>query len=220
MYIATFRNNAAIPKVEGNDVIILTTKQASLLATLVLIKVMAVGMRQVPPIYLVTPLMGGCFSRKDYPTIAEKLGLTQAELMAKMASSSVTGGHLLQKSDGSFATVFAINAVKNVKDRNVADAIISKITRQYIMAGRDPDSRTINILAPYSQGGVPAEFSVDNLRGIYETSKANARMMAQARLQAVFDAEAGVAVGNAGAGGVGGARTGGAGARADRMDIA
>lgn len=114
VYIATFRNNAAIPKVDGNDVIILTTKQASLLATLVLTKVMAVGLREAPPVYLVTPLMGGCFSRRDYPIIAEKLAITQTEFMARMAASSVTGGHLLPKGDGSLAVVFAINAVKNV----------------------------------------------------------------------------------------------------------
>lgn len=116
VYIATFRNNAAIPKVDGDDVIILTTKQASLLATEVLIKVMAVGLKDAPKQYLVTPLMRGCFSRRDYPKIAEKLGITEQKLMAKMASSSVTGGHLLPKGDGSFAVVFAINAVKNVKD--------------------------------------------------------------------------------------------------------
>lgn len=195
VYIATFRNNAAIPKVDGDDVIILTTKQASLLATMVLTKVMAVGLKEAPPVYLVTPLMGGCFSRRDYPTIADKLGISQTELMARMAASSVTGGHLLPKGNGSLAVVFAINAVKNVKDRNIADTIIGKITRQYIMAGKDPESRIISILAPYSQGGVPAEFSVDNLRNIYDSAKANARMMAQARLQAVFDGEAGVATG-------------------------
>lgn len=58
IYVATYKNNAKVVTNHTRDVISLTIKQATMMATKVMMKIVKVSMSEAEPQYIITPLAG------------------------------------------------------------------------------------------------------------------------------------------------------------------
>lgn len=184
--ISTFKSSTApttAPEVRG-DCLMLTMKQASLIALDILNNYTSVAVSQ--GMVVLTPLAGAIFSRNslkdmlDEPAI-KSIYKTEAELSVAINSSAQSGGQHLPESRADIAGVCAYVATSGLTDKKLAESITNKTVRQYISSGRPGDHVTMMAFAKYATGGVPTDLSYDKLSRDIPAAKltyANARAMA------------------------------------------
>lgn len=177
VFVCTFKNTTPPepqPKVDGNK-LILTIKQASLLALTTLAKV--VGLCVDKDSIIMTPLAGAIFSKQDLEKLAKEVhgdcytNVNMAQLICAIMQSCQSGGHHLKYSKCHIAIVASICATKNMKDKRLRDTIISKTYKQYVASGKDMDREKFIIYAKYATGGVPVEYMPEKLIELYDSAQ-------------------------------------------------
>lgn len=158
--------------VESKGQIMLTMKQASLLAQTIFSK--AIRLCIVDELILMTPLCGAIFSKNNLAEISEVLfGNSevdaQGDTLVILSQSCQSGGHYLAESSCAVAVVAAVCATRNMTDPKTRDQIINKTYKQYVAAGKPFDSEIYNGLCKFATGGVPAEHSAKRLIEKYDS---------------------------------------------------
>lgn len=138
-------------------------KQAGIIATYVIMKVIDYGMTLENKKMLLTPLAGAVFSTLSVPSISKILGMTQTKVLKTMCASSQSSGHLLQDSDINCAAACVLVATRNVKDSTIRSSIIEKTMKQYMSAQKEMSVFKIFIWLYFATGGIPEELTVIGL---------------------------------------------------------
>ncbi|GBP10554.1 hypothetical protein EVAR_70216_1 [Eumeta japonica] len=124
-----------------------------------------------------TPLAGAVYSKNDLEEMFEELNaklninLTMPILIKRVLQSCQNGGHYLPYSDGSCAVASAVCATQNIKDAALRRSIINKTYKQYTAHGKVFEMEAFEIYTKYATGGVPVEFSAENLIKISDDVK-------------------------------------------------
>lgn len=163
-----------------------------MLATKVMMRIVAVSMSEAEPKYIVTPLAGACFSKDDIPSIARVYNdCSEVDVLKKMMASSISGGHELKESCPHMAVAMAMNATRNVKDEKIGMSIVSRIIRQYNAVKKPPNPEFVQILSRYAHGGVPSHLSYDRFKKAFEFGQAQGpeNISARAAADAAKDSE-------------------------------
>ncbi|WBM84621.1 MAG: nucleoprotein [hymenopteran phasma-related virus OKIAV228] len=184
VFIATFKQeNASFVPDNSDKHMILTLKQAGLLALETFSRLIVLGYSNRHK--LMTPLAGACFSKDDTEEMAKELGMDEPDLLAAISKSTQSGGQYLNGADIDIAICASISATRNVKDDALKKSIVTKVVKQYMNRGFKPDKGRIGIIARYATGGIPTEFSYDELVKFFdmEQSKISAIRMAKAIAQ-------------------------------------
>nr|WVD52798.1 NP [Wugcerasp virus 9] len=181
VFIATYKQeNAVVNQIKNDTTLSLTLKQAGLLCmetfTRLVKHAFSAGLR------LLTPLAGACFSKSDMELMAKELSIPEVDLLAMVCCSTQSGGHYLTNSDVDIAVVAAIAATRNCKDEGIKKSIVTKTIKQYINKGRNPDKIRMSIIAKYATGGVPMEFSYDNLVNDFESTQRSVSLIRQKKI--------------------------------------
>lgn len=150
---------------------ILTLKQAALLAHETFARVVTAALLIDGKQVLLTPLAGACFSRDDVPLLAGDLGESIPDVLNKINQSTQSGGQLLKHGDVDFAICASISATRNLKDENMKKSIVTKTVKQYISCKKVPNKERISIIAKYATGGIPAEYGYDELLKLYDQAQ-------------------------------------------------
>lgn len=180
VFVSTYKQeNADCKMVYKPHHMTLTLKQAALICHDTFDRMVRFAIAKDGKQLLMTPLAGACFSRDDVPTLANALRLGTAETMSRINQSTQSGGQLLPHGDVNFAICAAISATRNLKDENLKKSIVTKTVKQYIAAKKMPDKEVISIVAKYATGGVPAEFSYDELLRVYDQAQAMSALQKQ-----------------------------------------
>ncbi|WBM84617.1 MAG: nucleoprotein [hymenopteran phasma-related virus OKIAV227] len=182
VYVATFKSENALYNPEASTHhMVLTIKQAGLLAIMTFGHAVAYAYLTHAKV-LFTPLAGACFSKEDLVAFANSLNINVETLIIKINASCQSGGHYVPVSDPNIAIVSAIAATRNVKEDSLRQSIVMKLVKQYINVGKMPDKDLLRRCAPFATGGVPTEFSFDELIKLYDTEQNNYNLMKRAKL--------------------------------------
>lgn len=169
VYVSTFKQDGANYVYENTaNTMSLTMKQAALLSHQTFERLVTYSFANSKGA-LLTPLCGACFSRNDINKMAKELGMSRVNLVIALNQSTQSGGHYLDRSDGNMAVCAAIAATRNLKEETVRRSIVTKTTKQYIAKGKNLDKVKLAIVAKYATGGVPAEFSYENLIELFKS---------------------------------------------------
>ncbi|AJG39319.1 nucleocapsid protein [Wuchang Cockroach Virus 1] len=173
VFVSTFK--ASQPKTNSKK-LILTVKQASLLAIITLQKINNLLGQTDNPQYMLTPLAGAVFSKDDIPEISAIVKMSQATVVSIVNSSCQSGGQYLADARCDVAAIAGIVATRGIKDDQIKAGIINKTVKQYLNRGKPFDFEIFNTFAKYAHGGVPMEYSASNLMKIFkETQDINKR---------------------------------------------
>lgn len=182
-FVSTFKATQPVKQTTEVNKMILTIKQAGLLAMDTFNKLACLIL--VPNgIYLLTPLAGAIFSRKDIAELATELKKGPEEALTIVNSSCQSGGHMLHDSRAHCAAVEAIVATRNLKDEKLQKSIVVKVVRHYINASKNLDHSKFAIYARYAHGGLPKGMDFSSLEAEFEkaqTFKLTAKKIATAR---------------------------------------
>lgn len=171
VFVATFKNDSGdVSNEVEKNYMTLTLKQAGLLAINTFTKLTELCYRANGTL-LLTPLSGACFSREDIPRIAADLAIGVDAVLILVNASSQGGGQYLPQSDASFALVGALSATRNLKDANLRKNIVTKVIRQYITQGKKPKRELVFALSKYATGGVPTEFSFEEMLNLFDSAQ-------------------------------------------------
>lgn len=163
-FVSTFKSNDPSSDFVKNSKIILTVKQAMLLAVKILEHLNYIGHAQEPsPIHLLTPLAGAIFSKDDVPAIAAKLGKAVPQVLNIINSSSQSGGQYLDSSTMACAAVYVIISTKGLKDKDTKISIICKTLRQYLAKQKEFNIGVFEVFSEYAHGGIPDGMEPENL---------------------------------------------------------
>lgn len=146
---------------------VMTVRQAGLIAQDILKEIVPVAAGQSTPLYLYTPLSGACFSKEDVKSFAKNLGITASDLVTAVNQSTQSGGHYLDYSRTSIAVVASFAATQNMKDENQRKSIVTKTLKQYLARKKPMTSTEFNIASRYCTGGIPKEFAYKKLTDKY-----------------------------------------------------
>lgn len=172
LFISTFKNGKAPERPQVHKLALsLTIKQASLLALIQLSLVNSLAVTLAPPVLLLTPLAGACFSRDDVVEISTHFGLPINQTLDIINSSCQSGGQHLPWSRMHCAAVAAINATRNMTDRKLRDSIISKVIKQYIAAKKQWEDNKYEYYSKFAHGGIPSHLSPTILIDAFEASQ-------------------------------------------------
>lgn len=159
--------------VQGNETMILSLKQAELLAHETLDRLVVFGctLNKI----LLTPLAAACFCKENLEKLQVELNIEKHRLITIINQSTQFGGHslYLSHSDIDFAICAVYAVTQNVKDENRRNSIIVKIIKQYMAHGHIPDRERINIICKYVTGGIPADFSFENINKLLREDRDN-----------------------------------------------
>lgn len=172
IYVSTFKNSEP-PKLQpkfNKNQILLTVKQASLLALKVLSRV--VGLCLETNHVIMTPLAGAIFSKNDLQKIVDESKaiiptITLEGVIVGIIQSCQSGGQYLENSRAHIAVAAAVCATQNMKDDLLRKQIIGKTFKQYISSGKEFNKRLYNVYLRYSTGGIPQEYMPDRLIAEY-----------------------------------------------------
>lgn len=168
-FVSTFKSGDPKSDYTSGQKIILTVKQAMLLAIKVLEQLNRLGEAQEPPTRLLTPLAGAVFSKEDIPKIARDLKVDSPTILNVINSSSQSGGHYTMSSNMACAAVCAIMSTKGLKDKDIKVSIISKTLRQYLAKQKQWEVGTFEVYAKYAHGGIPDGMEPENLMSMLDT---------------------------------------------------
>lgn len=171
-FVCTFKGEGIEYKpTDKEDKIILTIKQAGLLAMVVFSKLIAFAGGMAEPCFLLTPLAGAVYSRDNIREMAAKLKTTAIEVCKVINASCQSGGQYLVDSEVHTAVCATISATRSMKNEKAREAIISKVTKQYLVAGKVWDKVAFMTYAEYATGGVPKELEPANLLATFEEAQ-------------------------------------------------
>lgn len=161
-FVSTYKADDA-EYIQNNDgtKIVLSIKNASLLALMTLARLNAISINSTPSIMLLTPLAGAVFSRDDISEIARLLNKGELEVLNCINESCQSGGHYLTYSSLACAAVASIVATRNMKDEKMRHGIIGKTMKQYLGKKKQWNANEFDIFAQYGHGGVPSNISPD-----------------------------------------------------------
>lgn len=173
VYVSTFKGEAASYVHEANEnIMVLPVRQASLIAMHTFLQICEWVSSQpgADSVSLLTPLAGACFSKDDIPRISEILNCTKTECLLVINASCQSSGQYLAASNGSVALCAAYSATRGLKDKKIKQSIVSKVIKQYMHQRKAPETLLVHTLAPYCNGGIPAEFSMEKLDEIFSSA--------------------------------------------------
>lgn len=180
-YISTFKNPSSNYKGEAHATkIVLTIKQASLLAVEILGRICTRAAAEVEPKILLTPLAGAVFSKEDIKALAQELKVSLGTVVRVVNKSCQSGAHYLDESDIHVAAVAAITATKAMTNKNLRMSIIRKTLRQFQTAGKHFNHDTFKIYSQRSSGGLPEDMLPEKLVEDYEAYREVASKEARA----------------------------------------
>lgn len=168
LVISTFKvNPAPIKPPTFEDMrLILTIKQASLLATEVICKLTPLALER--GVILTTPLSGAIFAREDIDKLCRELHPNpdkdyQSGVINGIIASAQSGGQYLRHSKAHIAICAALVSTRNLKERSVANSIVRKTFKQYMSHSKTFDKAKFDVFAKYATGGVPLDFTPEVL---------------------------------------------------------
>lgn len=178
IFVSTYKTGAYKKTDTGGDkYMMLTIKQASLIAISIMESVVKLAYEYSNGVYLLTPLAGAIFSKLDITDMSDMVRIMEpshdATYVVRMINASCQpGGHYLPSSNLDCAMVASIVATSAMKDMDQRRSIISKTIRQYITAGKTYNRKLFDILAGFASGGVPADLDFDNILKYFSEAKA------------------------------------------------
>lgn len=128
--VSTFRENI-YKGMEQDNKLILTFKQAGMLAMVTFLRGAVEYSYSKNVTYLMTPLCGAVFSRDSIVDMARELNLEEVNVTKMINSSSSTGGQYMYESDMACAIVCTISTTKRVTNKDVRNQMITKVIKQY-----------------------------------------------------------------------------------------
>lgn len=185
VFVATYKSEKTEVQ-ESTEInkLILTVKQASLLAMDTFDKLALLALGTTIPKTLFTPLSGAIFSKNDLCSMSRELSIQynktydEATVLTMINNSCQSNGHHLDNSNAAIALVAACVATRNIKDDKVKFSIISKIGKQYIKKGKNFNENTFDIFAKYATGGVPSNMEPKKLIARLEDVQISTRQAA------------------------------------------
>lgn len=165
--VSTYKSSTYEPAF-GHNTLVLSVKQASLLAVVTLNRICAIG---VDYNFLMTPLAGAIFAREDIPVLAEKFGVNNGAMTGIINSSCQSGGQHLANSNANIAIAAAYSATKGLKDKEQRKQIVTKTTKQYLRTGKAISNAHLAFAFNHAHGGVPNEFSFEHLLTLYKAAQ-------------------------------------------------
>lgn len=166
--IATYKDESSTyTPHSSDDYLLLTVKQAGIIAVKILNRVVTLAhaaSRQI----LLTPLAGAIFPKDSIPEIGRQLGMSDDAVAKMMNCSCQPGGQHLEESTSACALVASIVAVSQCKDENLKKRIYSKTAKQYHAKKKPFSQNMFDILARYATSGVPKEISYEVLLQNFE----------------------------------------------------
>lgn len=195
-FVCTFKSSDPISDYNEGNKIVLTVKQAMLLAVKTLEQLNIIGSQQIPnPVHLLTPLAGAVFSKEDIPAIARKLNKAPQIVANIINASSQSGGQYMTASTLSCAAVCVIMSTKGLKDNDTKTSIICKTMRQYISKQKEFAIGEFEAFAEFAHGGIPEGLEPVNLMNMLSNVQERAltaRKAAEAARQTAMIAETNV----------------------------
>nr|QPL15356.1 nucleoprotein [Hymenopteran phasma-related virus OKIAV234] len=183
VFIATYKQeNAEFRPESTKNTMILSLKQAALIVHDTLARLVELGCMNDKT--LLTPLAGACFCKEDLKELCAELKMERAMLITSINQSTQGGGHYLTHSDIDIAICAGFAATKNVKDENLKKSIIVKLIKQYMTQGKIPNKDRIRIISKYATGGVPAEFSFENMSELINSEQRNFALIKLKKMEA------------------------------------
>lgn len=128
----TFINVEYAKSYTPNVSMVVTVKQAGLLAIHIYFKLCKFAFEQPNSLLLLTLLVGAIFSREDIRDMVTKLAVDPLVVLAATNASCQSGGQFLDESSINKAVVAIIVASANIKDKDVTHGIAGKTIRQYL----------------------------------------------------------------------------------------
>ncbi|CAH0562772.1 unnamed protein product [Brassicogethes aeneus] len=185
VFVATYKSEKTEVQdsTEANK-LILTVKQASLLAMDTFDRLAVLALGTSVPKTLFTTLSGAIFSKNDLCSMSKELTIqfnkdyTEATVLTMINNSCQSNGHHLDNSNAAIALVAACVATRNIKDDKVKFSIISKIGKQYVKKGKNFNEVTFDIFAKYATGGVPSNMEPKKLIARLEEVQISTRQAA------------------------------------------
>jgi hypothetical protein len=119
-----------------------------------------------------TPLAAATFPVGSLKGLSELIMTDQAGTIKAINSSTCSGGHLLDDSNGLLAVTAAISAVQG-KDAELAKGVVSKVVKQYAAANKlsaDGLSKLASI-AKFASGGVPIGFEFEKINELFKQGR-------------------------------------------------
>lgn len=182
--VTTFKE-ITYDKIEMDNKMILTFKQAGLLATKIFMKAIDFCYSENGAI-LMSPLCGAVFSRDIINNISKKLNMAPVRVIAMLNASTTAGGQYLPESDLSCAIVAMIFATKRVSDKNIRNSMLTKLVKQYSNKKKIYDSKTFRIISKYALGGVSPGLDPETLITTYDniqSTEVSLRAKAKAQME-------------------------------------
>lgn len=165
VFICTFRNVQQPdmqPKFKDGK-LILSVKQASLIALIKLMELIKISMAIDPGHVILTPLAGAVYSKQDIFKMAEELKVLPSDLICCINASCQNGGQYLQQSQFHCAIPCVIVGTRNMTNTNARQQLVNKTVKQYLNAKKVPDMRKFQIYSKYATGGIPVAFQYQSL---------------------------------------------------------
>lgn len=194
--VTTFKD-MTYDKNEADNKLILTFKQAGLLATQTFLKAIEFCYMNNGAI-LMTPLCGAVFSRDSIAEMSKELNLEYVSVISMLNASTTAGGQYLLESNLACAVIAMISATKRVSDKNLRNSMLTKLVKQYSGKKKTFDHETFKVVSKYALGGVPPGLDPETLITTYENIQSN-EVSLRARAKAQMESEIKVRIGKDGA---------------------
>lgn len=152
------------------DKLVVSVKQANLLALTLLPAIAEIGSSKIPQLLPMTPLCGAIFNKSDLDDLATALNMTILDTLNMVNASSQSGGQYLDESDMACAIVCALSATVRVKD-SVRIQIVQKTVKQYQAAKKPFNREVFFACAKHATGGVGKGFEFDVLLEMFDNAK-------------------------------------------------
>lgn len=167
--VSTFKNStppSGQPVIE-NDVMLLTIKQASILALYILCKY--TDLVYGNNIIILTPLGGAIFPREAVAKLARepaviKEGIKANQIIKIINCSAQNGGQFLPDSRADVAAVCVMVGTQGITDVNARKQICHKTYKQFLVQNRPSNKGVFMAFAKYATGGVPLEWTFEYLQ--------------------------------------------------------
>lgn len=157
--VATHKNTESKPMVASKSLLVLSVKQATLLAMHCFKNYVAYSFKLIPNRVLLTPLAGAVYTAADIKFMSLIKNTTYLDMLHKANASCCNGGHVLPDSDASMALAAVASNTSKLAAKGKNDVRISllhKSARQYnATMGKEFSERDNYIYCAFSQEGFP-----------------------------------------------------------------
>lgn len=146
--VSTFRENVYNTKDNTEKIMVITFKQAGMLAMVTFNKVINLAFSHDGSI-LMTPLCGAVYSRESIKEMAVELKMSEVNTTMMINCSTATGGQHLAESDLACAVVSMIATTRRVASKDVRNLMITKVIKQYSAKHKQYDSNKFSTFIVY-----------------------------------------------------------------------